>query len=502
MDLFNTYIIHEIILIIKTYSLDKNFLKYYTLNSEIYEARLNMKYLDNKVEEIKIAYIGGGSRGWAWGLMSDLAGAPDISGEVCLYDIDFEAALANEKIGNMYNDLENAKSKWTYKATKTIGEALTGANFVVISILPGTFDEMESDVHTPEKYGIYQSVGDTVGPGGIVRAMRTVPMFEEIGRAIKEYAPDAWVINYTNPMTLCVKTLYRVFPEIKAFGCCHEVFGTQGLLMYVVEEFLGKKPKRSEIKVNPVSVNHFTWLTSATYQDVDLFPYYKEFCEKYQDGLPTKTDNNWMNNFFSSQHKVKIDLFRRFGYIAAAGDRHLAEFCPGKWYLESPERVFEMKFALTPVSWRKGDLQNRLEKSRKLLSGEIKPEINETGEEGITQIRALLGLCDLVTNVNIPNRGQIPNLPMGAVVETNAVFRAGELTPVLAGNVPEAIFPLVSRVCAEQEALSTAIASRDLDKIFEVFSSDPLVTCSLKDARLMFNEMVQNTKKYLTDYNI
>ena len=182
----------------------------------------------------------------------------------------------------MYNNVEGARSKWTYHAVETPKEALSGADFVIISILPGTFDEMESDVHTPEKYGIYQPVGDTTGPGGIVRAMRTIPMFEVIANYIKEYCPKAWVINYTNPMTLCVKTLYDTFPEIKAFGCCHEVFGTQGLLGYVIEEFFGEKAVREDIKVNPVSVNHFTWLTKASYRGIDLFPYYKKYCDKYE----------------------------------------------------------------------------------------------------------------------------------------------------------------------------------------------------------------------------
>ena len=146
-----------------------------------------MKYVGKKVEDIKIAYIGGGSRGWAWGLMSDLAKADDICGTVALYDIDKAAAKNNEIIGNRIKDVEGCKSEWKYEATDTIGEALTGADFVIISILPATFKEMESDVHTPEKYGIYQSVGDTVGPGGYVRALRTVPMFEEIALAIKEF---------------------------------------------------------------------------------------------------------------------------------------------------------------------------------------------------------------------------------------------------------------------------------------------------------------------------
>lgn len=109
-----------------------------------------MRYTDNGAEDIKIAYIGGGSRGWAWGLMSDLAAAQDMSGSVFLYDIDREAAARNECIGNKMKDLKECRSAWNYKAVETMKEALTGADFVVISIMPGTFDEMESDVHAPE----------------------------------------------------------------------------------------------------------------------------------------------------------------------------------------------------------------------------------------------------------------------------------------------------------------------------------------------------------------
>jgi len=463
-----------------------------------------MKYLENSVQDIKIAYIGGGSRGWAWGLMSDLAQAEDISGDVYLYDIDFEAAKNNEIIGNKIKDLPDCKSVWNYKAVKTIGEALTGCNFVVISILPGTFDEMEIDVHMPEKYGIYQSVGDTSGPGGIIRALRTVPMYEEIALAIKEYSPDAWVISYTNPMTVCTNTLYKVFPEIKAFGCCHEVFGTQMLLANALEDMCGiKQPKREEIKVNVVSVNHFTWLTEAKYKDIDIFPIYKKFAEEHHaTGYLKGKDENWMNNAFDASQRIKFDLFLRYGLIAAAGDRHLAEFCPGKWYLKDPETVKSWGFSLTSVAWRKKELQNRLAKSDRLVSGEEEFKMKETGEDGVKQIRALLGFGDLVTNVNIPNRGQIPNLPLGAVVETNAVFRANSVTPIFAGEVPKSIYPLVSRISGEQELIVEAALERDLDKAFMAFVNDPLVTISLDDARMLFDEMVQGTKKYLKDYNI
>ena len=303
-------------------------------------------------------------------------------------------------------------------------------------------------------------------------------------------------------MTVCVNTLYRVFPEIKAFGCCHEVFGTQKLLAEAVAELRGvEKPERAEIDVNVVGVNHFTWLTKAQYKNIDLFPMYRELVDKYyESGYVNGGDKNWTNNSFECAQRVKFDLFKRFGYIAAAGDRHLAEFCQGKWYLADPECVREWKFGLTTVDWRKKDLKQRLEKSARLVSGEEKFRMNDTGEDGVKQIRALLGLGNLVTNVNLPNRGQIPNLPLGAVVETNARFAANTVTPVFAGNLPETVYPLVARISGEQQMLTEAALTRNLDLAFAAFTNDPLVTVSLSDARKLFDEMIENTRAYLADY--
>lgn len=459
-----------------------------------------MKRYETKAEDVVIAYIGGGSRGWAWGLMSDLAGQDVMSGTVRLYDIDREAAQANEIIGNRVNGIDGTKSEWSYKAVDTIGEALTGADFVVLSILPGTFDEMESDVHAPEKYGIYQSVGDTAGPGGIIRAMRTLPMYIEIAEAIKKYSPDAWVINYTNPMTLCVQTLYRVFPQIKAFGCCHEVFGTQELLSNALKDICGiEGVKRNDISVNVQGINHFTWLNEAWYRDINLIDVYSKFVDKYyENGFESEKTGHWMNDSFSCAHRVKFDLFKRYGSIAAAGDRHLAEFMPGKMYLADPETVGKWCFGLTSVEWRKNHLKERLEKSKRLVNNEEKFEIKQTGEEGVNQMIALLGYNTLVTNVNLPNMGQLPDLPIGAVVETNAVFRHNTVTPVFSGRMSNEIAGLVNRHCASHKTVLDAVMAKDRELAFTAFINDPLMTASYADARVLFDEMLENTKKYLT----
>ncbi len=453
---------------------------------------------------VKIAYIGGGSRGWAWNLMSDLAEARYISGQVSLYDIDFEAAKHNEIIGNKIKEDHPGVKDWTYKAEETLEGALTGADVVVISILPGTFNEMGSDVHTPEKYGIYQSVGDTVGPGGIVRALRTIPMFEKIALAVKEFCPNAWVINYTNPMTICVRTLYKVFPEIKAFGCCHEVFATQRLLATALDVVEGiKDVNRREIKTDITGVNHFTWVTGAHYKDMDLFPVYDKFIEKVLAGEYITFDKDGPKSLMFHSHEfVKMDLYKRYGAIAAAGDRHLAEFVPIEWYMKDKETVDKWGYGLTDIDWRWKTLKEKREKSRQFLTGEKPFELGISGEEGVLIIEALLGYSDFISNVNVPNMGQISNLPLGVVVETNASFRTDTVTPMVAGPLPDSLYGLIAPIVAEQEMVVEAGLTRDIELAFRAFAASNHMPLSVEDARKLFDEMIENTKEYLTEYKL
>lgn len=463
-----------------------------------------MKYQNGKMSDVQIAYIGGGSRGWAWTFMTDLALEPDMRGTIRLYDIDKKAAEANKIIGNQVTAREDAVGKWEYEAYDSIQTALDGADFVVLSILPGTFDEMAVDVHMPERLGIYQSVGDTAGPGGIMRALRTIPMYVEIAEAIRDHAPNAWVINYTNPMSLCVKTLYHVFPQIKAFGCCHEVFGTQKVLKEIVEQKFGvEEIDRSEIQVNVLGINHFTWFDYASYKGIDLFPVYKEYIDAHYEEGHHERDKHWMNSSFECAHRVKFDLFRRYGMIAAAGDRHLAEFMPGNKYLNDPETVTGWKFGLTTVDWRKEDLKNRLEKSRKLVAGEEQVELKPTGEEGIQLIKALCGLRRMVSNVNIPNTNlQIKNLPADAIVETNAVFERDAIRPVVAGEIPENVKTLIMPHVENHAYTLQAALTCDKELVVKAFLNDPIVkgkNCKEEDIRQLVDDMIAATAKYLPD---
>ncbi len=458
-----------------------------------------MNDIERRARELNVAYIGGGSRGWAWGFMMDLAMDADMCGTVRLYDIDRPAARRNEIIGNKISAHPDAVSRWHYEVSDSLEGALRGADFIVISILPGTFEEMRGDVHLPERVGVWQPVGDTVGAGGFMRAMRTIPMYVEIAEAIRAFAPGAWIINYTNPMSLCVRTLYHVFPQVKAFGCCHEVFGTQKLLCAMLEKEHGIPGiARQALYTTVTGINHFTWLTTASYRGLDLMPLYAEFADKYfETGFDEGGDDNWMNNHFMCAQRVKFDLFRRYGAIAAAGDRHLAEFT-APWYTRDPETVRDWKFQLTTVDWRVKDLNDRLRRSDDLISGAEALELKPSGEEGHLLLKAVLGLGDLVSNVNIPNRGQIPNLPLGSVVETNALFGRDRVEPLFAGAMPANLLPLVARHVYNQENTLTAALTCDRRLGFTTFMNDPqLAAVSVSDGQKLFDDMLEHQRAYL-----
>lgn len=452
---------------------------------------------DSSRPRVKIAYLGGGSRYWARDLMKDLALGAPFDGDLALYDLNHAAAQQNERIGTTLFARPEARSRFKVKAVKSLAACLRGADFVVCSIEPGPTEARFADLEIPLRYGIVQPVGDSTGPGGILRALRAVPVYAEFAREIMTHCPQAWVINYTNPMTLCTRALYAVAPAIKAFGCCHEVFGTQHrLAKLAVAEHGLTDLKRSEIIVDVNGVNHFTWVTAATCRGVDLMPMITRLANdpaSYPDGTAASRLRLKKGEWFRSEGQVAIDLLRRFGALGAAGDRHLVEFVP--WYARDLKTLHRWGVVCTPFAYR-------LKRSQ---MADVNPDsygqgtLNPTGEEGVAQISALLGLGNLDTNVNLPNRGQASDLPWAAVVETQAQFRRDAVTPVVARALPAAAGALVRRVVDVQEMTLQAAMDRDLELARQAVLCDPLVNISPDRASAMFDEMVDYIRPQLTD---
>ena len=448
---------------------------------------------------LKIAYIGGGSRLWARSLMFDLALCPELSGEVALYDIDLQSARLNEQMGNWMQGQTGVVSRWKYQAVSRLEAALKDADFVIISIQPGPLELMAEEISLAEEYGMYFPVGDSTGATGLMRGLRSVRIYKGFAEAIAAICPNAWVINYTNPMTICTRALTRVAPSLKVFGCCHEVFHTQTLLAQLAGQYLNiAVPQRQEIKINVKGINHFTWIDSAKYQDADLMQVLKHHLD--QPGVLRECDPaeviGW-NDWFRSAEQVKFTLFKRFGILAAAGDRHLVEFLPG--FIRSPDILFRWGIIRTPVSWRIERWASAPQKTRDLIQGVVPFKLEPSGEEGINMIRALMGLEDLVTNVNLENIGQISNAPLHSVVETNAHFSRGKITPLTAGALPDGIASLINRHIANQELIIEAALTNDLDLAFQAFFTDPANDLPIDRLWELFNRMVAVNRKYLPD---
>lgn len=449
------------------------------------------------MKNVNIAYIGGGSKAWAQILLKDLLLQDKLCGTVKLYDIDQEAARKNQVVLKKLAAMVNVKSEWQIEVYDSLETVLPESDFIVLSILPGTFEDMTKDVHHSEEYGIWQSVGDTVGPGGYRRATRLFEAYIPIAKAIQEYAPETWVINYTNPMTLSLKLLYSIYPEIKAVGCCHEVFGTQKLLAKAYKDMSGYEQEidRHDIHVNVQGINHFTWINEATYKGVDLLPYYEAYVEKNSEAGSLSEGQSVTEkdvDYFASLDKVKMDLFKRFGVVAAAGDRHLAEFM-AEDYLSTPKVARnDWGFDLTPVSWRIENDANLIAKRESIITDDISVELNASDEEGANIMIALAGVTPFVTNANFPNQGQAPDLPLGAIVETNIAFSGDMAKPLMAGPMDSQVAQLVKAHVDVQETFTKAWLENDADAMFRAFSDEPSIKRLTRETiKKLYDDLMQ-----------
>jgi alpha-galactosidase len=459
-------------------------------------------------DDVKIGYIGGGSRLWARNLARELALNDNLSGEVVLYDTDFESAQRNEEFGNWVQDLEDAVSDWTYRAVESREAALDDADFVILSTQYPPTEAMKYDLEIPQKYGIHQAVAITSGPGGIMRAMRTIPVYRDIAASVQEHCPDAWVLNYTNPVTYVTRTLYEEYPDINALGLCHEVFHAQDLLADIVSDQFGvEKPPRDDIEVNVKGVNHFTWVDEAYWNGQELLPVVEQYMAE-DDNVRGFTrqeledTSHSMHPGFQDNNQVTFELFKRFGVLPAAGDRHLVEFA--SWFLqgEMPEDLNRWGVLRTPSSYRLDRWDDEADTIRQFITGEEEFELKGTGEVITELMEALSGLSDMRTHVNLPNHGQMQDAPEDAVVETNAVVTQDNVRPITSGSLPRPVrTQVVQQIHNQETIIEAAFDGYDLDYAFQGFLNDPQVkNLQTETARDLFAEMCNALQPLLDDW--
>lgn len=452
----------------------------------------------NNDNRLNIAYIGGGSCNFGWHLIPELADE-DICAIVKLYDIDKNSALANEVIGNNIHDKGNTKGDVVYLVCDEAEEALRDADFVILSFEAGSIDEMVPALHLPETYGIIQTSGENSGVCSVIRALKMMPHCARYARLIKALCPDAFVINMCTPMAACMEILLKEFPEMKLCGNDSDGFGCQELLATMLCETNNITGiRRRDIKTNILGISGFTWFDSVSEGGMDLMPLFKEYAQTYYEKGYEYRINEFKTNPDASGHKVKFDLFLRYGLIPAVSDRIAAEFCPA-WYTTSAKSMTEWKFSPMTVNFKKKQLTDRTGRIKKYMNGESIPKSVGTTEVP-SIIRALSGGGNLIAAVSLPNKGQIENLPAGTIVTTNALISRGNIRPVCAGALPDDILGLTIRHVYNRQGIVRAYEKRDLDIAFNSFLNDPVMNCGFTEAAELYREMLSAVRTHLIYY--
>lgn len=498
-------------------------------------------------QNITICYIGGGSKRWTLKLINDLAQTSNLGGDVLLYDVNYKGAKRNERFGNWVQDRDDAEGDWTYTAVTDRAQALSNADFVLLSTQYPTRATFKHDLEIPKSFDVYQAVAVTIGPGGILRAMRTIPVYRELAGAIREHCPDAWVLNYTNPVTMVTRALYEEYPDINAIGLCHEVFHLQELLADLVGTYYDvEQPDRDEIDLNVKGINHFTWADEAQWNGRDLFALLDRHIE--EEGVVREYTPEEMadESGFVDNNQVTYELYRRFGVVPAAGDRHLVEFTP--WFLqgELPEDLLKWGVKRTTSGFRVSRWEDELNEDElgtyldendeitasqdvakdvlrvlsymkdvypwkndpdeieRYMRGQAEFDFVDSGEVIVDVLEALTGVKSYKTNVNLPNAGQMRELPDGAVVETNALLTGNNIKPLVAGTLPRPIHTqIMTHVHNQETIIEAAFSGYDIDHAFRAFLNDPQVkTLQIGTARDLFAELVAAERQYLDEWNL
>jgi len=448
---------------------------------------------------MQVTIIGGGSYQWSPKLITDLLGTPSLAGmHLMLEDIDPGPLEKMEAIARIADD--KLGSKATVSSTTDQRRALDGADFVVVTISTGGFKSMAVDIDVPARHGIMQSVGDSVGPGGINRALRNIPVLAGIGYDMEDQCPDAWLLNITNPMTTLTRTVCRE-TRIKTVGLCHEV---GGFCMDLAIAF--QKPHTA---VRPVieGVNHFPVICEVDVDGADGFELLAELVEELGglDALAPAPGQPEAEPFskldFARRHLLKLTLLDRWGALLGANDRHLAEFMPGV-LTEKSGWGASWGIELTPIARREEHQEGYVAEVDAVLAGKEELATWDSGELVAPVIDSLVTGTHRELPLNLPNAGQCPDLPANAVVEAICVVDGDGMRGRDVAPAPAPFAELLRRHVAVQELTVEAALTGDRALAQQAFALDPLAgRGDLRDTEAMVEELLEGTSRWLPQFS-
>lgn len=443
----------------------------------------------------KIVIIGGGSYSWGPKFLRDIFATPELQGStIVLHDlveqrVDLVYTLAHKMIEAFHLDFRLEK-------TLSLAAALQGADFVILTITTGRLESMRADLEIPAAYGIKQAVGDTTGPGGLARALRNIPIVAEIARKVDELCPHAWFLNYTNPMSVLTRTIcmHRTVSQ-RTVGLCHEFIGVR----HHLASLYGVAPEQIQARV--AGINHLIWITNLYANGRQVWDEMPRIAASILAGEIVVDGDN--SSVFADHAMVKSTLFNLYGALPAAGDRHVAEFFP-HFITEQTAWGKDYAIALTGVddrlrmeagveAWLHAGVRDEwpLAPFMQKVSGEAANKILCAARNGEPYVGIM----------NLPNVGQVSNLPHGAIVETFGLIDQTGASAMTFGALPAGVQTVLAHHVNQQEMTVQAALTGDRTLALQVILNDPLSgRLSIEQARCMLQAMLDANRRYLPQF--
>ncbi len=412
---------------------------------------------------IKIAMIGAGSVVFSRNLTGDILGIPEFKNATLAYmDVDVERL---EVAGNLCRKVAKALgASPTIETTTDRRKALAGADFVINMVQIGGFDSTLVDFEIPRKYGLRFTIADTTGPGGLFRALRTYPMLSGMVKDMRELCPRAVLLNYSNPMSMNMQTVFRT-GGIRAVGLCHSVQGTIEQLMSYIGEPVGS------VTFTCAGINHMAFYTSIEKDGVDLYP--RLFAAMEEPKV-------------YASNKVRFELMRRLGHFVTESSEHNAEYCP--WFIpRGKEQIERFNVPIDEYLRRCDGIVDEFE-SMKRFSRSDEPLANvcRSHEYGSTIIHSMVTGTPSVIYGNMPNEGLIDNLPRTAIVEGPTLVDRTGLHFAHVGELPPQLVAYMQPHIAQHELfIRAAQEGRRRDHVYQACLFDPLTAATLSMDRIV-----------------
>jgi alpha-galactosidase len=361
---------------------------------------------------IKIAFVGAGSIEFTRNVVTDLCSYPELASDLhlALYDISPERLAFAEALTHRIVVQTGANAKVT--ATTERGPALDGARYVINEVQVGGYASTRADFEIPARYGVRQTIGDTLGIGGIFRGLRTIPVVTALAADMVRRCPDAYLLNYSNPMAMLPWAVYAGTDFRNVFGLCHSVRDTHAFLAGLV----GADP--ASVRFVTAGFNHQAFVLRFEQDGKSLYPRLAEVI----DGSP------------ELQRRVRVELYRQFGYFPTESSEHSAEYVP--WFMRHDSQIAEYRIFVGDYLARSEENLAELESLQEQLTAGADLDLEPADELASQFIHSLETGTEREIYVNVRNGGLISSLPEDCCVEVPCDLTAGVATPKAVGALP------------------------------------------------------------------